>query len=189
MPMLWSPLPKPRVLPFQPMSSRKLSQRFRKRSWKAWLVVCGQLLQPALIAPNNIRHPSSLYYTLIPPSPCCHRGFLFPQPTHRKSQTASDTWHHQDPLPPHLSHFSHRINPQVNQRTAKPASETHGAGHEQSAVGVSQKWFGSIHRLQKLNPHQLRWQWLLEQQQDVNFPGSHRLGRATEEGLCHPSCI
>jgi hypothetical protein len=47
----------------------------------------------------------------------------------------------------------------------RPASEIHCAGHKRSAVGVSQMWFGSTHRQQKLNPHQLRWRWLLKRQQ------------------------
>jgi hypothetical protein len=40
--------------------------------------------------------------------------------------------------------------------THRTASAIHCAGHERSAVGDSQKWLGSTHRQQKLNPNQLR---------------------------------
>ncbi|WP_296368479.1 DDE-type integrase/transposase/recombinase [Vulcanococcus sp. Clear-D1] len=40
--------------------------------------------------------------------------------------------------------------------TSRHASETHAGGHDPHAAGVSQKWFGSIHRQRKTNSNQLR---------------------------------
>ncbi len=49
--------------------------------------------------------------------------------------------------------------------TSRPDSEIRAAGHDPSAVGLNQKWFGSIHHSQKTNRCRLRLPWLPEQQQ------------------------
>jgi hypothetical protein len=57
-----------------------------------------------------------------PAKPLLQQGLFISSSTLNQLQTASDTWHHQDPSSPNLSHFSRQNKSQLYPPTAKPGT-------------------------------------------------------------------